>query len=132
MKYCFKSAVAIALCFQLWSACYTGYKRTVEEMPLQSIQSPQKYTMICAPPTINYCLESIAAITLCFQLCSARYTALQMKNSVRIASAINPVTTENMDDSRLQCTVGEPCIVLLRINTLDCQQKEMGHKGGQR
>ena len=54
------------------------------------------------PPTINYCLESAATITLHFQLISARYTTLQTKNSVRIVSAINPVTTENMDDSHLQ------------------------------
>ena len=37
-----------------------------------------------------------------FQLCSVRYTALQMKNSGRIVSTINPVTTENTDDSCLQ------------------------------
>ena len=35
-------------------------------------------------------------ITLCFQLCSALYTALQMKNSTRSVPAINPVVTENM------------------------------------
>ena len=58
--------------------------------------------IICTPPTINYCLVSAAVITLRFQLCSAHYTALQMKNSVGIISAINPVTTENTDDSRLQ------------------------------
>ena len=27
-----------------------------------------------------------------------------------------------------KCTVGKPCTVLPRINTLDCQQKKMGHK----
>ena len=69
-------------------------KKTVEEVPLQQ-SSHHENTTIHAPPTINYCLESAAAITLCFQLCSARYTALKMKNSVRIVSAINPVTTEN-------------------------------------
>ena len=39
-----------------------------------------------------------------FQLCPACYTAqvLNMKNSVRIVSAISPVTMENTDDSRLQ------------------------------
>ena len=51
---------------------------------------------------ITNCFESTVAITLQFQLCSARYTALQTKNSVRIISAISPVTTENTDDSRLQ------------------------------
>ena len=69
----------------------------VEEVPLQ--QSHHYENTICMPPTINYCLKNVAAITLCFQLCSAHYTALQMKNSVRIVSAINPVSTENMDDS---------------------------------
>ena len=38
---------------------------------------------------MKYCFESAVAITLRFQLFSARYTALQMKNSVRIISAIN-------------------------------------------
>ena len=51
---------------------------------------------ICMPPTINYCLKSAAAITLCFQLCSAHYKASKMKNSVRIVPAINPVTMENL------------------------------------
>ena len=37
-------------------------------------------------------------ITLCFQLCSAHYTALQMKNSMRSISAINPAATENTSD----------------------------------
>ena len=34
-----------------------------------------------------------------FWLCSACYTALQMKNSTRSASAIIQATTENRDDS---------------------------------
>ena len=73
--------------------------------------------------TINYSLESAVAITLCFQFCSACYTAYK---HTRSASAINPVTTKNIDDSHLQM---KPCIVLPRIDTLGCQQKEMGHKG---
>ena len=47
-------------------------------------------------------LKSEVAYTLHFQLCSARFTALQMKNSRRTASAINPATTENTDNSHLQ------------------------------
>ena len=40
------------------------YKQnTVEEVPLQSNQLPRKYNVLCAP-TINYCLENAAAITL--------------------------------------------------------------------
>ena len=52
--------------------------------------------------TINYCLESAAAITLCFQLCLTHYTALQAKKSVRIVYEISPVTMENTNDSHLQ------------------------------
>ena len=78
------------------------YRRKTVEVPLQQ-SSHLENTMIRVPPTINYCLESAAPITLHFQLCSARYTALQMKNSVRNVSAISPFTTENnTDDSHLQ------------------------------
>ena len=41
---------------------------------------------MCAP-AIKHCFESAVAITLRFQLCSAHYTMLQMKNSGRSASA---------------------------------------------
>ena len=79
--------------------CYR--RKTVEEVPLQQSSHHENMT-IHVPPAINYCLECAVAITLRFQLFSARYTALQTKNSVRIVSAINPVTIENMDDSHLQ------------------------------
>ena len=69
-------------------------RKTVEKKCLYN--NPVTMT-ICVPPTINYCLESAAAITLRFQLFSASYTMLPTKNSVRITSAINPVTTENTD-----------------------------------
>ena len=57
-------------------------QKTVEEVPLQQSSHHENMT-IRAPPTITYCLESAAAIALHFQLCSAHYTALQTKNSVR-------------------------------------------------
>ena len=41
-------------------------------------------------------INSKVAITLHFQLC---YPALQMKNTTRRTSAINPVTMENSDNS---------------------------------
>ena len=66
------------------------------------------------------------------QLFSASYTVLQMKNSVKVISAINPVTTEIWTIPIYKRTVGKPYIVLAQLNTLGCQQKEMGHKGGQR
>ena len=104
IKYCFESAVAITLRFQLLyvQPVTQRYRRkTVEEVPLQQFRTPRN-TMIRVPSTINYCLESAAAIALRFQLCSTRYTALQAKNSVRIVYAISPVTTVNTDNSHLQ------------------------------
>ena len=53
-------------------------QKTVEEVPLQQSIHHENMT-ICTPPTIKYCLESAAAIMLHFQLCSARYTTLQMR-----------------------------------------------------
>ena len=97
------SKVQLPLCFAfsyVWPVTQC-YRRKTLEVPLQQ-SSHLKNTTICTPQTINYCLESAAAITLCFQLCSTHYTVLQMKNSVRIVSAISPVTMENTDDSHLQ------------------------------
>ena len=52
-------------------------------------------TCDCLPqPLIT---ESVVTIMLHFQLYSSHYTALQT-NSMRGASAINPVTMENADD----------------------------------
>ena len=73
------------------SQCYR--RITVKEVPLQQSSHHENMT-IRVPPTINYCLISAAAFTFHFQLCSAHYTALQMKNSDRIISAISPVTME--------------------------------------
>ena len=92
------------LCFafsyvQLITQCYR--QKTVEEVPLQQSSHLGNMT-IRMPLTINYCLESAVATTLRYQLCSACYTVSQMKNSVRIISAISPVTMENTDDSHLQ------------------------------
>ena len=44
--------------------CYRQ-KKTVEEVPLQQ-SNQHENMMICVPPTINYFLESAAAITLRF------------------------------------------------------------------
>ena len=37
--------------------------------------------LMFSSPAIKNCFESAVVITLCFQLCSARYTVLQTKNS---------------------------------------------------
>ena len=39
-------------------------------------------------------------LVLCFLLCSACYTALQMKNSVRSTFPINPATIESAEGSQ--------------------------------
>ena len=72
------------------------------------------------------CSKVKVALTLCFQLRSACFTALQIKHCRRSTFAINPVTMENTDNSHREA------ITLLRIVTFGCQQKEMGHKEGQR
>ena len=68
------------------------------------------------------CSKVKVAITLCFQLCSACFTALQIKHSRRSAFAINPVTMENTDNSHREA------ITLLRIVTFGCQQKKWDTK----
>ena len=122
----FESVVAITLCFQLCSAQSTELQtKTVEEVPLQQSIHLEN-TTIRVPPTIDYCLKSTAAITLRFQLCSARYTVLESSlQSDCLPRKIRMIPIYKR-------TVGKPCIALPRINTLGCQQKEIGHKGGQR
>ena len=88
IKYCFESAVAITLCFQLCSPRYTALQK--KNSRRSAFVTIQLATTIRAPPC-NYQLLP--------RKCSGHYTSLsaifsplQMKNSVRISSAINPVT----------------------------------------
>ena len=53
------------------------------------------YQLLPQKCSIHYALLSAT-------VCSAHYTALQVKNSCKIVSASSPFTTENMDDSHLQ------------------------------
>ena len=104
IKYFFKSAVAIMLRFQLCLARYTALQtKNNRRSASATIQSPQKYDNLCTP---NY-QKNLSNIASKVQwplrfACSAHYTTLQMKNSVRIVSVINPFTTENTYDSHLQ------------------------------
>ena len=100
IKYCFKSAVAITLRFQLCSACYTVLQmKNSRRSASATIQSTQKYDDSCAP---NYQLLP--------QKCSHHYASLSAFFSLlaiqhykrRIVSVINPVVPENTDDSCLQ------------------------------
>ena len=80
---------------------------------------------MCAP-AISYLLENEVAFTLHFQLCSTLYIVLQTKNDRRSASAINPVTMENMDDFCLQAGKA------MHLARAKSSQQKIGHKGGQR
>ena len=85
-----------------------------------------KDKMILMLTTINLASESmpqaqVLSITL-FQLCLACYTALQVMNSTRYFSA---VTTENAGSSWDSQQRG----AIPGIDTLCCQQKEMGCEG---
>ena len=100
-----------------------------------TIQSSQKYDDSRAP---NYQLLP--------RKCSGHYSSLSAMFSP-LHSVTQRYKQRTVLESSLQSvcspwkiqtipvykhTVGKPCIVLPRIDTLGCQQKEMGHKGGQR
>ena len=71
-----------------------------------SLQSVGYSPGVLNPPytgnSLEWWLFFIFNSVLCSGLCSARYKVSQTKNSVKIVSAINPVTMENMDNSHLQ------------------------------
>ena len=54
------------------------------------------------PSYINYHLKSEVSITLHCQLCSTRYTAVQIKNCLKSNSAIEIATMKNMDNFRYE------------------------------
>ena len=118
------------LCFafsyvQPVTQCYR--RKMVKEMPLQQ-SSHHKNTTIRAPPTINYCPVSAAAITLHFQLCSARYTALQQRTELEssLQSVQSPRKIQTIPVYKR--TVGKPWIALPRINTLAVSKKKWDTK----
>ena len=84
---------------QLCPAHYTVLQmKNSRRSAFATIQSPQKYNDSCAP---NYQLLP--------RKCSGHYASLlacYTKKNIRIASAINPVTTENMDDClQMNCRI---------------------------
>ena len=77
--------------------------------PLRSISNQELFEKhICNPripkemvphaPYINYRLKSEVSIMLCCQLCSTRYTAVQIKNCLKSTFAITIATMTNTDD----------------------------------
>ena len=48
------------------------------------------------------CLKSKVSITLCCQLCSTRYTAIQIKNCLKSIPTMKIATMKNTDDFRFE------------------------------
>ena len=59
----------------------------------------------------NYCLKSEVSIKLRCQLCSTRYTAVQIKNCLKSTSAIKIATMTNTDDF---CYGGKPSCAIAK------------------
>ena len=61
------------------------------------------------------------------QLCSAHYTALQIKNCLKITSAIKVVTMKNMDDFRYKgkpsCTTAKSTPFAISKDEWDAQRR---------
>ena len=53
-------------------------------------------------PAINYCLKSEVSITLCCQLYSTHFTALQIKKCLKSTSAITVAPMKNTDGFRYE------------------------------
>ena len=72
--------------------------------------------MVPRTPAINYHLKSQVSIPLRCQLCSTRYTALQIKNCLKSTSAIKVATMKNTDDflykGKLSCVTATFCCQL--------------------
>ena len=91
------------LCFQLCSVhIYTVLQtknRRRSTSAINSVTSKNLYVRFVALTIYIYIYIYQLLITFHFQQCSACFTALQTKNSSGSASAINTLTTENVDDS---------------------------------
>ena len=81
----------------------------------------------CAPPppvkgsaSINYRLKREVSIMLRCQLCSTRYTAVQIRNYSKSTSVIKIATMENTDDFRY---AKEAITWYHQVNTFHCQQR---------
>ena len=124
IKNCFKSAVAITLRFQLCSARYTVLqtKKTTEEVPLQQ-SSHLKNTTIRVPPTIITASKVQQSLRFTFNYVTQRYKRRTVLES-SLQSVQSPRKIQTIPIYKH--TVGKPCIMLLRIDTLSCQQIEMG------
>jgi len=58
------------------------------------VRAPQ----LKVPPPTKYCLKSEVSITLCCQVCSTRYIAVQITNYSKSTSVIKVAFMKNTDD----------------------------------
>ena len=66
---------------------------------------PKERNRATHPNHINYRLKSEVSVTLCYRLCSTRYTAVRIKNCSKSTSAIKITTMKITDDF---CFKGKP------------------------
>ena len=122
INYRLKNEVAVELHFQLCSACYTALQTKNSRRSASAINAVTTKVIWTIYTSQLSLTDSKEKWSLCFAF-SYVYTVLQMKNSRGGASTINPGTIQNTDNSHLQSHA------LPQIDTLGCQQKEIGHKG---
>ena len=83
-----------------------------------------KEMALCAP-AINYCLKSEVFSMLRCQLCSTRYTTLQIKNCSKSTSAIKLATKKNMDEF---CYEGKPSCTTIKSTRFAVSKDEWDTK----
>ena len=83
--------------------------------------------MVPRPPGYinNYRLKSEVSITLRCQLCSTHYTAVQIKNCLKNASAIKVATMKNTDDFRYE---GKPSRAITKLTLFTVSKDEWDTK----
>ena len=89
-----KSKEAITLRLQLCSTHYYALQTCKRILCLNLVTKKvqvknHKEVVVCAP-IINHALKSEVDITFYLQLCSARYTALEINNRAKNVSVMNP------------------------------------------
>ena len=81
---------------------------------------PKEKNGAAHPSYINYHLKNEVSIRLRCQLCSTRYTAVQIKNCSKSTSAIKIANMKNTDDFHYE---GKPSYATAKIDTFRCQQR---------
>ena len=98
--------------------------RAVRKAPQQSTYI-ERNGAACPSYINNYRLKSEVSITLRCQLCSTRYTAVQMKNCLKSTSAIKIATMTNMDNF---CYEGKPSCAIAKLTLFAVSKDEWDTK----